>query len=168
MKQYCFDTSGFTNPLHSVPEDIFASLWGRIGQIVKDGRIAVTTEIFEELEGTIYSPIGGVIDASQTDLVLAVGVGDWDHAAYIQENARIISTYRQFISEYMPGIPDNTVCLNDITIITLAKVTGLPLVSMETSTGNSLKYKRIPDICVQEHIVHLTFLEFLRREGIKV
>ena len=58
--------------------------------------------------------------------------------------------------------------LNDISIIALAKATGLPLVSMESSTGNSAKRKRIPDICDLEEVAHLTFNDFLRRAGIRV
>jgi len=68
----------------------------------------------------------------------------------------------------MPHQPKDTVGLNDMSIIALAKATGLPLVSMESSAGNSPKFKRIPDICALDQIVHLDFNSFLRQEGIKI
>jgi len=168
MKRYCFDTSGITSTLHTVPEDIHSTLWTRIASIVEAGEIAVTTEIYDELHGTIRSPIGNVIDSDRTRLVLEVGHGSWNQAAYILGAPRIIKKYQAFISEHMPKRPDNTVGLNDMSIIALAKATRLPLVSMESSAGNSPKYKRIPDICALEQIDHLDFNAFLRRESIKI
>ncbi len=168
MKKYCFDTSGITNPLHTVPEDIHPTLWNRIARLIESGNIAVTAEIYGELKGTVHSPIGEVIDTHQSGLVLEVAQGDWDDTVYIRETSRIIQQYKPFISEYMPRQPTDTVGLNDISIIALAKAIRLPLVSMEVSTGNSPKYKRIPDICLLEQVDHLDFNAFLRKEGIKV
>jgi len=168
MKRYCFDTSGITNPLHDVPEDIHPTLWGRIARLIEAGDIAVTTEIYGELKGTIWSPIGSVIDSNSSSLILDIGQSGWNYAVYAAEAPRMIQDYRKYISEYMPRQPDNTVCLNDMSIIALAKATGLPLVSMESSAGNSSKYKRIPDICALEQVVHLDFNSFLRKEGIKI
>lgn len=168
MKRYCLDTSGITNPLHDVPEDIHSTLWNRIAKIIEAGEIAVTAEIYGELKGTIWSPIGGVIDSHSSSLVLEVAQGDWDHVTYVSEVSSMIQKYQAFISEYMPKLPNDTVGLNDMSIIALAKATRLPLISMESSAGNSPKYKRIPDICALEGIEHLDFNAFLRREGVKI
>lgn len=167
MKKYCFDTSGFTNPLHDVPEDIHATFWERLADVVKSGAIAVTPEIYGELKGTIWSPFGKVIDTNAKSLVLEIGDVTWNYTAYIAESARMQQVYASFISENLPNHPDNTICLNDLTVVCLAKAMNIPLVGMETTTGNSLKYKRIPDICTLEQIQHLTFNEFLRKEGIR-
>ena len=59
-----------------------------------------------------------------------------------------------------------TICLNDLTIIALAKTLGLPVVSMErlVSEGPGTKKRRIPNICKAEGVEHLSFNDFLRRE----
>jgi len=99
MKRYCFDTSGITNPLHTVPEDIYPTLWGQIARLIEAGDIAVTTEIYSELNGTIRSPIGDVIDSHSSSLVLEVAQGDWDSSAFVREASRIIQRFKPFISE---------------------------------------------------------------------
>ena len=59
MKKYCLDTSGLSNPLESMPEDIHSSLWLKIAGLVVDGKFAVTAEIYEEL-GHLPGPIGPI------------------------------------------------------------------------------------------------------------
>ena len=56
--------------------------------------------------------------------------------------------------------------LNDISIIALARTLELPVVSMETKLPPDAKWKRIPCICGLEAVEHLTFNDFLRKEGI--
>jgi len=77
--------------------------------------------------------------------------------------------YASVISEYN-GNRKNTVGLNDLTIIALAKTLGLPVVSSEkrvSSTTDTEKRQKIPDICDKESIDHKTFNDLLRAEGIK-
>jgi hypothetical protein len=74
--------------------------------------------------------------------------------------------YKDFISEYTGG-STKTVCLNDISIVALAKTMKLPVVSMETMIVGSTTKKRIPNICQSENVNHLRFSEFLRQESLK-
>jgi hypothetical protein len=78
----------------------------------------------------IVGSVGECIKASEVELVLEVGEGEWDHVTYVKEVARMQQQYAQYISENNNGRRD-TVCLNDISIIALAKTLKLPLVSME-------------------------------------
>ena len=75
--------------------------------------------------------------------------------------------HKDFISEFTGGSA-RTICLNDLTIIALAKTLGLPLVSMErlVSEEPGSKKRRIPNICNAEGVKHLAFNNFLRREGL--
>lgn len=76
-------------------------------------------------------------------------------------------TYKAVISEYN-GNRKSTICLNDVSIIALAKTLTLPVVSMESlSTQDSNKRKRIPNVCQDEGVPHLNFNQFLRAEGIR-
>jgi hypothetical protein len=49
MKQYCFDTSGFSTPYEQLPYDIYGPIWDAVMNVIVSGRIGVTTEIYEEV-----------------------------------------------------------------------------------------------------------------------
>ncbi len=61
MKKYAFDTSGISNPLESMPEDIHESIWKTFKEtILPSGIIAVTQEIYDEM-GSIQGSVGQAI-----------------------------------------------------------------------------------------------------------
>jgi hypothetical protein len=166
MKKYCVDTSGISNPLETMPEDIHESAWKKIKERIVEGDFAVTTEIYDEMVH-IVGTVGEVIKASQEALVLEVGEGEWDYHTYISEVTRMQTDYAEFISENNNG-RSGTVGLNDISIIALAKTLGLPLVHMESAVNNEAsKKRRIPDICQLEGIVEMPFSSYCRKEGLK-
>jgi hypothetical protein len=165
MKKYCFDTSGISNPLESMPEDIHESMWnGFKAKCLQAGIIAVTQEIYDEMEN-IPGSVGQCIKSNKTELIMEVG-GDWDWGTYITHVNKMEDDHHDFISEYTGG-SKKTVCLNDISIIALAKTLMLPVVSMEEPVTSSSKKLHIPDVCNLESVEHLSFSEFLRREKLK-
>jgi hypothetical protein len=166
--KYCLDTSGFSSPLENMPEDIHTVIWSRVIECVKDGMFAVTTEIYEELEH-LPGAIGTSIKESKAVLRLEIEDDEWDWITYLEHVERMRETYAEVISENN-GNRKNTVSLNDISIIALAKTLGLPVISSEKklATGqDSKKRQKIPDVCDKEGVVHISFNEFLRAEGIK-
>ena len=165
-KKYCFDTSGISNPLETMPEDIHESAWTKIKACIEGGMFAVTTEIYDEMVH-ITGTVGECIRANKAALVLEIGEGEWDWDSYTGHVTRMQDEHRQFISEFNNN-RRGTACINDISIIALAKTLKLPVVSMETPIRNqeSLK-RRIPDICDLEGLEHLLFSDFCRREGLK-
>lgn len=166
MKKYCFDTSGLSNPIQDMPEDIHKSLWSKVQLVFESGTIAVTTEIYQELCNT-DNFIGQLAKTNETKLILEIGNDDWDWPAYIKNSKRMQEQHKAFISEYNGGKKD-TIGLNDLSIITLAKTLNLPLVSMEKRKSRDAKNKQaIPDICDREKVQHMTFTDFLRAESIK-
>ena len=165
--KYCLDTSGFSSPLENMPEDIHILLWSHVIARVKDGLFAVTTEIYEELEH-LPGKIGACIKESKDLLLFEIEDDEWDWVTYLVHVDQMRETYAEVISENH-GNRANTVCLNDLSIIALAKTLGLPVVSSEKklATGkDSKKRQKIPDICDKEGVTHMTFNEFLRAEGI--
>lgn len=165
-KKYCFDTSGISNPLETMPEDIHESAWTKIKACIEGGMFAVTTEIYDEMIH-ITGTVGECIRANEAALMLEIGEGKWDWDSYTGHVTRMQDQHRQFISEFNNN-RRGTVCLNDISIIGLAKTLKLPVVSMETPIRNqdSLK-RRIPNICDLEGLEHLLFSDFCRSEGLK-
>jgi hypothetical protein len=166
MKKYCFDTSGISNPLESMPEDIHESAWKKIKACIVDSMFAVTFEIYEEMTH-ITGTVGECIRDNQPALVLEVGEGEWDWDAYTQHSTRMQDEYKDFIAEFN-GNRRGTVGLNDISIIALARTLALPLVHMESEVNNpDSKKRRIPDICKLENVKPLPFSAFCRAEKLK-
>ena len=166
-KIYCLDTSGLSNPLESMPEDIFSLLWQRICTEIENGKFATNREIFDEL-ARLNGLVGECITRFKSELILEIGESDWDWASYLGHVERMRTTYTAFISEYN-GNRKSTVGLNDVSIIALAKTLSLPVVSMEAlSFQPSQTRMRIPQVCALEGVQHLTFNDLLRLEGIKI
>lgn len=168
MKRYCFDTSGISNPAETLPDDLFEPIWRGVMGVIEEGAIAVTTEIYDEMHGSIRGLVGECIDANRAKLLLEIGDGTWDYGAYAATVTAMQLRQREFIRESTTGSP-KTVGLADISIIALAKALTLPVVSMEKPIRNDSKTKRkIPDVCQIEGVEHLDFNAFLRREGIRM
>ena len=99
-------------------------------------------------------------------MVYEVGRGEWNWQAYISHSNRCQDRYKEHISEYNGGSP-KMICLNDMTVICLAKTLALPLVQEEVEIKQGPK-KRIANICRYESVVPLWFNDFLRKEKIKL
>lgn len=165
MPKYCLDMSGLSNPAQHMPQDIHASLWSQLEGLITAGTFATTAEVFEELTH-ILPPIGGCIAANASALVFEVGNKNWDWQRYLSHTNRMQIKYEGFISE-RNGNRENTINLNDLSVIALAKTLALPLISMEARKGAQAEKRRgIPDICDAEKVQHMTFSDLLRAEGI--
>lgn len=166
MVKYCFDTSGLSTPNEQTPPDIHVSMWENIRQFIADGHVGVTLEIFEEMI-EIDGGLGEFIHDCKEVILFEVGEGGWDWGTYIGHSNRMQEVHEQFISEFTGG-SKKTICLNDLSIIALAKTLGVPVLSMEGRVStNSQKKRRIPDICDSEGVDHVDIREFLRAEGLK-
>ncbi|MCY4353483.1 MAG: DUF4411 family protein [Truepera sp.] len=167
MYKYCLDTSAISNPLLEMPEDIYVSLWPQLIAKIESGVFCWNAEIGDEL-ALIFGKVGDCLKSCKGLYCREVGDEDWPWRDYIETVKSWRATYYQFISEYN-GDRKNTIGLNDLSIVALAKTLWLPVVSMEKrSTNSSLKKLRIPDLCDKESIEHLSFNEFLKAEGITV
>lgn len=166
MKNYCFDTSGISNPVENLPDDIYMPIWLGVIGVIEAGAIAVTTEIYDEMSGSIHGLVGDCIGSNKANMVLEIGGKDWDSATYVAAVSAMQQSQHAFISENIGGTK-KTVSKNDISIIALGKALGLPVVSMEKPVSTYTTTKRkIPDVCRIEGVEHLDFNTFLRREGI--
>ena len=165
MQSYCLDTSGISNPLENMPEDIHATLWAQVTAAIELGKFCWNKEIMDELE-SIHGAVGDCIRSCGASMCYEIGDDGWPWQEYLDHFERMRVEYESVISEYN-GNRKSTVGLNDISIIAFAKTLKLPLVSMEKPNTHqaSVKRMRIPDVCGKEGVKHLTFNEFLRAEG---
>ena len=168
MAKYCLDTSGLSNPAMEMPETIYVSLWAQVTSLIHDEIFCWNVEIAEELS-SIYGAAGQALMACNGSCCLEVGVGDWPWPEYIELVNEWSNKYNAYISEYNGG-RKNTIGLNDLSIVALAKTLGLPVVSMERQNFGppSTTKLRIPDLCLIEGVKHYSFNEFLQNEGVKV
>lgn len=149
-----------------MPEDIYVSMWDRIQQFINSKRIVVTAEIYKELELT-DGELGKCIKLCKPFMLMEVGNSNWNWGGYVEITRAIIKDHHDYISEYTGGSP-KTICLNDISIIALAKTLHLPVVSMEAFLPiHSKKKRRIPNVCEIEGVEHLSFNDSLRKEKFK-
>jgi|SRR5579872_7307309 len=168
MKKYCLDTSGLSTPLEFMPEDIHPTIWAKIAELITAGTFAATTEIYEELKH-LPGPIGDCLKANAANVQMEIEEEAWDWQTYLTNYAEMEARHYDVISEHN-GNRKNTISVNDLTIIALAKTLGLPVVSSEKKTSvdqDSTKRQKIPDICAKEGVEHLSFNDLLRAEGIK-
>jgi|SRR5215212_11763377 len=124
-KKYCLDTSGFSNPLEFMPQDIHPSLWRQVEATVTGGMLAATKEIYDEL-AHLPGSIGDCIKAHRDLILLELGDASWPWADYRAHASRMQVTHRAVISEYN-GNRKNTVGLSDVSIVALAKALRLPV-----------------------------------------
>jgi len=144
---------------------MFRPMWTSLIEFVSSGAVATTTELYDEM-CRITGSFGDTVRISRNELVMEVDDPAWNGVAYIRNYERMCIEHRQFISEYTHMSSKETISLNDMTIVALAKTLKLPVVSSESSSGNSPTKRRIPDMCKMENVLHRTFVEFLRDEGL--
>lgn len=155
---YSLDTSALSNPLEKMPPSLLAyiPIWNFIYQEISNIKFLITWEIYEELMRL------------ENDALVSYLKTCKDQMVYEKEDFHLM--YKNLKEEYSQYIyklgatSRNTVTSVDISVIALAKVKNIPVISMEVSAGNSEKKKRIPDICAMEKIEHLTFNDYLKRE----
>jgi hypothetical protein len=167
MKKYCLDTSGFSNPIQGIPEDIYVSLWTQIRDRVKAGYFAATTEVYEELTH-IPGEIGQCLKDHEAQVKLEVGSGDWDYTSYLVHFDALHAKYEPFING--TGGSKLSLSMADFSIVMLGKALALPVISMEIACANNPTTKscKIPDVCNAENVAHMTFNDLLRAEGITI
>lgn len=149
-----------------MPEDVvlFRPIWDCVIATIESGKIGVTAEIYKEM-CHITGDVGECIRASKDKLVMEVDDQSWEAPLYIAHFSRMQKTHHEWISDYTMKSPAKTICLQDLTSVALAKTLKLPLISSESSAGDSPKHKRIPDICGLENVVPYSFNDFLKIEG---
>jgi hypothetical protein len=167
MRRYCLDTSGLSNPIQSMPEDIYVSLWAQLCQRIAAGYFATTPEVYLELIN-IPGNVGQCLLENESVIKLEVGTGDWDFPTYLSNFDALHPKYESFING--TGASKMSLSMPDFSIVVLAKTLDLPVVSMETPCANNpnTKRRKIPDVCKAENVIHMTFNDLLRAEGITI
>lgn len=149
MAKYVFDSNIFINLHRRHPIDVFPSLWAKIGELLDDGTIISSQEVYDEIM------IGG------DDLekwVKARKKCFLPSEIPVQKDVQIIlSTHRGLVEG---GKKNNSA---DPFVIALAKQKNCKVVTEEVPTHNMASPK-IPDVCEAYKIECIDFIGFAREE----
>lgn len=149
MPKYVFDSNIFINLQRRQPIDIYPSLWNKIGELMTEGIIVSSQEVYDEIS------IGGdelekwAKERRQFFLPSEINVQN--------EVREILKKYRGLIEG---GKKKNSA---DPFVIALAKENSCKVVTEEVRT-RSYSSPKIPDVCDHYQIKCLTFVEFAREE----
>jgi len=149
MAKYVFDSNIFINLQRRQPIDVFPSLWAKVGELMDDGTIISSREVYDEL---------------------AVGGDDLEKWAKrrkecflqsdipVQQDVRaILVTHRGLVEG---GKKKNSA---DPFVIALAKQQSCKVVTEEAPSHSEISPK-IPDVCQAYNIECIDFIGFAREE----
>ncbi|MBI4704304.1 MAG: DUF4411 family protein [Deltaproteobacteria bacterium] len=150
---FCIDTSALIDLAHNYPKDVFAPLWAKMEQAVREGRLLAPHEVLEEIKaykGKQEEPRGWAraqagMFVQLTDEQLSV-VG------------AILATHRELVDH------DKTIPDADPFVIALAKAEGGTVVTSERPARLGQRPK-IPDVCAAYGVPCLDLVEFFRAMG---
>lgn len=149
MAKYVFDSNIFINLQRRHPIDVFPSLWAKIGELMDNGTIISSREVYDEIM------IGGdelknwAKGRAKCFLLSDVPVQ--------QDVIAILKTHRGLVEG---GKKKNSA---DPFVIALAKQNQCKVVTEEIPTHNNDSPK-IPDVCYAYNIECVDFISFAREE----
>lgn len=149
MPKYVFDSNIFISLQRRQPIDIYPSLWSKIGNLMREGTVISSQEVYDELM------IGGD-DLEEWAKVRRECFLPSD-VPIQQEVRRILSLHRGLVEG---GKKKNSA---DPFVIALAKQQGCKVVTEEVSSHNA-KAPKIPDVCDAFQIECINFVTFAREE----
>lgn len=149
---YSLDTSGLLDGwVRYYPPATFPTLWTNIEDLIDEGRLIATEEVFIELSKQGDDGIVQWCKTRKETLFLAID-------SWIQIRVgEILATHPNLVDvgKGRSGA--------DPFVIALAEMRSCTVVTGETPSNKPLK-PRIPDVCRDRGVKHCTFLEMIQQE----
>lgn len=150
---YCIDTSAWLDGwTRDYPPDVFPSLWEKLAELVADGVLKCSDEVYVELK----KKDDGLYDwlKARKEVLVAIDEEIQGKVSILLEAyPRLVDTHRNRSQA-------------DPFVIATAEVLGAVVVTGEKPRGK-LDTPKIPDVCDARKIRCITFLEMLRELGWK-
>jgi hypothetical protein len=145
---FCVDTSAWLDGwVRDYPEDVFPSLWVKLGECVAAGTIRCSEEVYVELE----RKDDGIHDWLKKRKEVVVPIDEEIQrlvAELLTEHPRLVDTHRQRSQA-------------DPFVIATAEILKATVVTGEKPRGK-LDIPKIPDVCEKRQIPCVNFLQMLR------
>ncbi len=149
--KYCLDTSAWLDGwARDYPPDVFPTLWEKIDDLISDGTINATEEVYVELKKKDDS----IIEWMKTRKQLFIPISEEIQEIVIEllsDHPRLVDTHRQRSQA-------------DPFVIATAESEGAIVVTGEIPRGK-LDKPKIPDVCAHRGTPCISFLEMLRKIG---
>lgn len=151
--KYAIDTCSFTALSRIYPTDVFPAVWEKIDQLIQDGTICSSEEVYLE------------IDAQDDSL------SEWVRMRrhiFLAIDTQIQHKVKQILSSH-PTLLDlkKNKSGADPFLIAVAMTHKCSVVTEEKPSGGPHKSK-IPDVCKDYNIECIPVLEMMRREGLRL
>ena len=155
--KYCIDTSGLTHIWRDFyPPDIFPALWSDIETCITDGLLIAPDEVLEELRKGHDDLLEWA--ENRTDLFVR-------HSEEIQNIVTSILAHPEHVKLIYSKHADFYTDADPFVIAT-AKVYGLKVISNESLLLSPSPNKtKIPNVCADLGVEHLSVLDFIREQG---
>lgn len=145
--KYVFDSNVFMNLQQRQPIDVYPSVWEKISELMEDGTITSSQEVYEEiLVGEDY-------------------LSEWAKKrseCFLPTDEETQIVVRDILSKYRGLVEGGKKKNNaDPFVIAVAKINGCTIVSEETRTNNPNSPK-IPDVCSVLGLSCINFVAFSR------
>ncbi|MEG0863324.1 MAG: DUF4411 family protein [Clostridia bacterium] len=145
---YIFDSNVFISLQRRQPIDVYPSVWEKIGDLMKDGVIISSREVFDEI---------AIGDDTLVEWVKQ------RKEYFIQSEVNLQSRVREILKEHRGLVEGGKKKNNaDPFVIALAQEYDGIIVTEETRS-NSIQAPKIPNVCDEYHIVCLDFVGFSRK-----
>lgn len=151
---YCLDTSAILHAWRrDYPPDTFPTLWTRLEELIAAGKVTAPDEVLLELERG-----GDEVHAwalSQDGLI-------------VEPDERAQGVVQQIVDRWPEFVPDESHdgIWADPYVIAVASVTGATVVTGEVLAPDNARRPKIPNICRNLGVNHMTLLGVLRAEGL--
>lgn len=147
--KYIFDSGPFID-LKNYPPDVFSSLWSNFSQLIKDGDIISSSEVFKEIKD--YDD----------------EIAEWaklNKQIFIKPTIEEQILVQQILAKHPNLVKEEAILLGkpyaDPFVIAQAKAHNCTLVHSEKFKPNA---HRIPNVCKDFGVTEISLFEFFRRE----
>jgi len=149
---YSVDTSALIDGLERYyPEEHFPGLWEKVDELVDDGRLIISEEVWEEAQ-TKDAVVQAWCEPRKDSIVIPTDT------AVAQEVQRILATHQRLVMNLKGR---NRA---DPFVIAVARIRGATVVTGEGSDGTENRPK-IPYVCERLGIECVKFVDVIRLEG---
>lgn len=153
-EEYVVDTSALIEGWQKYPSDVFASLWVNIGEMINDGKIVAPEEVKNELS------VGGddLFDWCKNfpDFFLKIEADVQMSVTNLLKNPE----HQKLLNLKTPSIYNA-----DVWVIGTAQTKKLTIIHEEKLLTSPSPYRnKIPNVCNDLNISHLSFLDFIKQQ----
>ncbi len=150
--KYSVDTSAILDAwVRRYPPDVFPAVWQRLEEVVENGDLGASEEVFLEIEKR-DDAVHAWAKERKAKLFVPIDEAQQRHvSAILEKHERLVDTRKNRSAA-------------DPFVIAVAMAQGCTVVTTEEATGKPEK-PNIPDVCSALGVRSINLLEFFREQG---